>query len=410
MTATQFLGAFNDNLFKQVVLLMCVDYSNARGLNGGILQYGAQAIFAIPFVLLSGFAGYLADRYSKRRIVVVCKLAEIGIVLLGIAALSTGALWPVLTVLFLLGTHSAFFGPSKYGILPELVRERDLPAANGIFQMTTFVAIIVGTIAAGILKQRFLPDRIGWAALAYLSVALCGQITAQLVRRTPAAHPGLAFDWTEFGVSAETLHMFRRDRPLLAALAMYSLFWLVGGVVTPCDNAFGKNQLKLDDESTSLLLGSVVIGISIGCAVGGWLSGKKVEFRLVTGGCWGMVGGLLLLAIFGSLGLQKRATLAWSHAFLLLMGTSAGLFTVPLQVFLQSRPPGDQKGRVIGAMNLVNWIGILLSTPVGSLLTALVAAFGGPVCWVFGAMAFLLLPVALFYRPRESPRPASGSP
>ncbi|MGQ0635848.1 MAG: MFS transporter [Planctomycetaceae bacterium] len=399
MTATQFLGAFNDNLFKQVVLLMCVDYSIAHQTRD--LQPFAQAIFAIPFVLFSGFAGFLADRHSKRTIVVLCKLAEILIVSLGIAALSSGALAPVFVVLFLLGMHSAFFGPSKYGILPELVREKNLPAANGIFLMTTFAAIILGMGAAGVLKQRLLPDSLGWAAAAYLGVSLCGLATSLLVRKTAVARPGLAFDWYDLLVSGETVNMFRRDRPLLLALAMFSLFWLMGGVVQPAVNAFGKVQLALDDERTSFMLGFLVIGISIGCAAGGWLSHERVEFRLVSWGAWGMVAGLALFAVWGSVAPGVEEALRGSRGLLFEMGCAAGLFTVPLQVFLQSRPPVDQKGRVIGAMNLVNWIGILLSAVVYGALERIVTALGGPISWVFGALALLLLPVALLYRPRE---------
>lgn len=402
MTATQFLGAFNDNLFKQVVLLMCVDYSKAHGIRD--IQPDAQAIFAVPFVLFSGFAGYLADRTSKRQIVVLCKAAEILIVSLGALAMSTGALEPVFAVLFLLGTHSAFFGPSKFGILPELVREKNLPAANGVFLMTTFVGIILGMAAGGNLKQHLLPDHLGWAAAVYLAVAAAGFSTSLLIRKTRVARPGLAFDWSDVIVSKGTVQMFLRDRPLLLALAMYSLFWLIGGVVQPGVNAFGKIQLQLDDEHTSYMLAFLVIGISLGCAAGGWLSGQRVAFWLVSLGAWGMLLGLALLAVWGSLGLGAEQTLWGSKLLLLLMGCSAGLFTVPLQVFLQARPPADQKGRVIGAMNLVNWIGILLSAGVYGVLDRLVALLGGPVAWVFGALAVLLAPVALLYRPQAAPR------
>lgn len=398
MTVTQFLGAFNDNLFKQVVLLTCVDCAIREGTRDQ--QWQAQAIFAIPFVLLSGFAGFLADRYSKRRIIVLCKCAEIAIVSLGIVALSSGALWPLLAVLCLLGIHSAFFGPSKFGILPEIVREKNLPAANGIFLMTTFAAIILGMGAGGTVKERLLPDRIEAAGFIYLAVAVGGLMTSLTVRPTRAARPGLPFDWSDVIVSRDTIAMFWRDRPLLLALAMFSLFWLVGGVVQPAVNAFGKNQLRLDDEQTSHMLAFLVIGISLGCAAGGLLSKERVEFRLVTWGAWGMVAGLVLFAVWGSRSVPTSQIVLGSRALLLVMGAAAGLFTVPLQVFLQSRPPADQKGRVIGAMNLSNWIGILLSAGVFAGLDWGVSLLHQPICWTFGAMGLLLLPVALLYRPR----------
>ena len=403
MAATQFLGAFNDNLFKQVVLLMCLDYKKLHGTAD--IQPWALAIFSTPFILFSGLAGYLADCHSKRNIVLLCKVAEIGIVLLGIGAIATNSLAAVFVVLFLLGTHSAFFGPSKYGILPELVGDRSLPAANGIFLMTTFVAIILGVGAAGVLKQRFLPDHLGIVATAYLSVSIGGLLTSLLVRKTPVAHPQMPFHWENLAVSRDTIRMFLRDRPLLLALIMFSVFWLIGGVVQPTVNAFGKDQMGLTDEQTSFILVFLTIGIALGCMYAGWASGEKVEFRLVRNGAWGMVIGVALMAIWEGVGLNPNATMQGSRFFLFFMGAAAGIFTVPLQVYLQSRPPADQKGRVIGAMNLINWIGIALSSPIYSLFEFLTKAVGAPISGVFGATALVILPVALFYRPRDTPRP-----
>jgi acyl-[acyl-carrier-protein]-phospholipid O-acyltransferase/long-chain-fatty-acid--[acyl-carrier-protein] ligase len=404
MAATQFLGAFNDNLFKQVVLLMCLDYQIRHHISFD-LQPWAQGIFAAPFILFSGLAGYLADCHSKRNIVVLCKAAEIGIVLLGIAAIASNSLWAVFAVLFLLGTHSAFFGPSKYGILPELVGERRLSAANGIFLMTTFVAIITGIGAAGILKQRFLPDNLAIVAVAYVGVSLAGLATSLLVRKTPAAHPRMPFHWENLAVSRDTIQMFRRDRPLLLALVMFSVFWLIGGVVQPAVNAFGVRHLGLTDEQTSFILVFLTVGIALGCIFAGWASGERVEFRLVRVGAWGMVVGLALMSLWGGAGFSQAATVQGSRFFLFVMGAAAGMFTVPLQVYLQSRPPMDQKGRVIGAMNLINWIGIALATPLYALFELLTKLVGAPYWGVFGATALVLVPVALFYRPRNTPRP-----
>jgi MFS family permease len=417
MTTTQFLGAFNDNLFKQVVLLLCIDIAVQKGTRD--YQPYAQELFALPFVLFSGFAGYLSDRISKRRIVVLCKFVEIGIVMLGTLALSTGSIIPVFTVLFVLGTHSAFFGPSKYGILPELVRESNLAVANGVFLMTTFIAIILGTALAGQLKG-FVHENILLVGAAYVIVATTGLLTSLCIRKTSVAHPGLKFAWSDLVVSAETLRMFWRDRPLLLALIMYSIFWLIGGLTLPAVNAFGKLQLfhtfdvKEADAKTSLLAGFLVIGIAIGCAAAGWISGKKINFRLVPWGCWGMVIGLGLLSILGWMGiaidnsapvLSTPTVELASMALLAFMGMAAGVFTVPLQVFLQSRPPADQKGRVIGAMNLVNWIGILFSAEIYSGFDFLRELAGAPYSAMFGGAALILLPVALLYRPRETPKP-----
>jgi acyl-[acyl-carrier-protein]-phospholipid O-acyltransferase/long-chain-fatty-acid--[acyl-carrier-protein] ligase len=419
MTVTQFLGAFNDNLFKQVVLLMCIDFARQRETLD--YQPRAQELFALPFVLFSGFAGFLSDRLSKRRIVVICKMLEIAIVCLGTWSLSSGSLAAVFIVLFLLGTHSAFFGPSKYGILPELLRESNLAVANGIFLMTTFVAIIMGTVLAGKLKG-FVGQNTAVVAAAYLTVAGTGLLTSLLIRKTPVARPTLAFEWSDLLVSWDTLRMFWRDRPLLNALAMYSVFWLIGGLTLPAINAFGKRQLYENltiaeaDARASLLAGFLTLGIATGCAAAGWISGKKIDFRLVPWGCWGMVTGLLLLSLLGWLGTETKdaaplastPVVAGGAKFLLAgMGIAAGVFTVPLQVFLQSRPPADQKGRVIGAMNLVTWTGILFSAEIYAGFDFLRDLAHAPQSALFGGTALLLLPVALFYRPQETPRPGS---
>jgi MFS family permease len=421
MTATQFLGAFNDNLFKQVVLLLCIDFAQQKGTLD--YQPHAQLIFALPFILFSGFAGFLSDRISKRRIVIICKTAEIGIVILGTWSLSSGSLAAVFTVLFLLGTHSAFFGPSKFGILPELTRAPNLPHANGIFLMTTFMGIILGSILAGFLKG-YVGSHIRLVGAAYMAVATTGLMTSLLIRKTPVARPGLAFAWSDLAVSGEILRMFWRDKPLLVALLMSSLFWLVGGLTQPAVNAFGRFQLFKDldlkeaDASTSLMVGFLVIGIASGCATAGWISGKKINFRLISWGAWGMVGGLALLSLLGWLGSRESgghappispATVnAGSKLLLTVIGMAAGFFTVPLQVFLQLRPPADQKGRVIGAMNLANWIAILVSSQVYSAFDLIREMAGAPQSAIFGATALLILPVAIFYRPREMPPPADA--
>lgn len=408
MAATQFLGAFNDNLFKQVASLMCVDaVKNAMQQGQSSIDYQAvaTALFALPFILFSGYAGYLADRTSKRWIVVVCKAAEIGIMLAGTLAIWSGQLSAVLTVLFLMGTHSAFFGPSKYGILPELVREKNLPPANGIFLMTTFLAIIFGMGLGGVLKAR-LPDGLGVVGGTVIGVAILGTLAAQLVRRTPVARPQLPFHIWNFFISSETATMFRRDRPLLVALLMYSVFWMLAGIVQQTVNSFAKLQLGYGDTMTGLLAASLALGIAAGCMTAGYVSRKQMDWRLVRWGSSGIFLALSLLGMLGSLGhspewLTLQRLTAWP--LLAGLGFSTGMFTVPLQVFLQSRPPADQKGRVIGAMNLINWIAVFLAAGIyGLLFWGFVNKLEWPVSTVYAATAAMILPVVILYRPEQS--------
>src|SRR6478735_7197584 len=182
MTATQFLGAFNDNLFKQLMLLLAIPVGAAAATKADEQGF-ATMVFSLPFILFSGYAGYLSDRFSKRTVIVLAKLAEIGIMLLGVAAFLSYDLAGyrgLLVVLFLMGTHSAFFGPGKYGILPELFRDADLPRANGVILMTTFLAIIFGTASAGMLQGLLydaagerVPERLWIGSLVCIGIAVC---------------------------------------------------------------------------------------------------------------------------------------------------------------------------------------------------------------------------------------------
>ncbi|NNJ24921.1 Lysophospholipid transporter LplT [Planctomycetes bacterium LzC2] len=441
MLVTQFLGAFNDNLFKQLVLLVCLDYALRTGDDR---QFMAQAMFAVPFMLLSGFAGWLSDRLSKRWLIVLCKVAEIVVMLLGAAAFWIGGddLSALLLLLFgvlaLMSAQSAFFGPPKYGILPELFADRDLPKANGLIQMTTFLAIIFGTASAGFLKDQ-LAGRLWIISAGCVVIAVIGTTTSLLIRRTPVAEPDARFTPSALFVHHSLWETLRRDRLLLQVLMVSSLFWLVGGLVPLAVNAFGKVQLGFSDTGTSVLLSCTGFGIAAGCVLAGKLSGERVRYGLVSIGTWGIVASFAVLVAVGwfhppveAMGAADGAdgaaagagfgeapveidfyrTAVWwlAAAPMTTLGVFSGLFAVPLQVALQTRPPRDLKGRMIGAMNLFNWIGIVLSSVVYFGLTATVAA-GGHYHWAFAVAGALLIPVGLFFRPSpETQRPASVNP
>ena len=170
LNLTQFFGAFNDNLFKQLVMLDCLDQASQGGRD---VQGLGLVLFSIPFIAISGYAGFLSDRFSKRTIIVLCKLAEVVIVLLGMIGFLTHSLPFLLAVLCLMGAHSAFFGPSKYGILPEMLRSEDLPRANGMMLMATFLAIIFGLTAAG-TANHFFPETLWLASMPCLVISIKG--------------------------------------------------------------------------------------------------------------------------------------------------------------------------------------------------------------------------------------------
>ncbi len=401
MTATQFLGAFNDNLFKQFVLLTAT--LSAVGSGTADRQAMAMAAFALPFVLFSGFGGFLADRYSKRTIIVLCKVAEIAVMSAAAVVLFYGSqLSLLILLLFFMGTQSAFFGPAKYGILPEMFAGRDLPRANGVIQLTTFLAIIFGTAAAGFVKTDIAGNE--WlAGVACSLIAIIGTGTSLVIRRQSAARPDLAFTASALVVRRDTVQMLIGDRPLLRVLSVSCLFWFAGGLVLPAVNAVGLRQLNLDEQTsfelTSMLQACLGVGIALGCVVAGRLSHGKVAFRLSRAGCCGAV--VCAVGIW-ALGLAGERLLNFYTALglLTLLGFCAGLFAVPLQVFLQSRPPAGQKGRMMGAMNLLNWIGILLSTAFYELCVMASARFAWPPSVTFLVVA-AFLSLALWLVPRQ---------
>jgi MFS family permease len=462
MTAAQFLGAFNDNLFKQLVLLLSIVTlgfavpaahavavlgscsalvlisGNAAGVAPmcGLLGFAALGfadpadrqglamfVFAAPFLAFTGLAGYLSDRYSKRMIVVSCKVAEIAVMAFaGLAFFAyslDGSLWPLYAVLFLMATHSAFFGPAKYGILPELLRPQDLPRANGFMLMTLFLAIIFGTAVAGVLLEYF-RDRLWVASACCLAIAVVGTVTSLFVRPLPPANAQLRFQPSALAVPYDVRQLLWRDRSLLAALLVSSVFWLLAGLVPPAVNALGKIELQVGDGLTSMLAASIGVGIAIGCVIGGLISGGQVDFRLLRIGSAGMLICLALLAVPGGgdidalkdaagkltqlpgIGESRQWLGFWgSLPLLLLAGAFTGLFAVPLQVFMQSRPPSDCKGRMIAVLNQANWVGIIISAGLYSSLAWLIRFYDWPQCAMFIFIALLTLPIAVFYHPKN---------
>ena len=425
MTATQFMGAFNDNLFKQLVLLLSIAAVGAAGGEAKDDQSLAMFVFAAPFLAFTGYAGYLSDKFGKRGIIVLCKFAEVIIMALGGLGFylywKSGSLVFLYIVLFMMGAHSAFFGPGKYGILPEMLRERDLPRANGFMLMTTFLAIIFGTVVAGMLLAT---GRLWAASSACVAIAVSGTITSFGVRRVPAANPNLKFQWSALTVPPDMRAMLAEDRPLMAALVVSSAFWLLAGMVPSAVNAVGKIELQVGDFNTSILAGLIGVGIALGCVTGGIVSKGKIDFRLLRIGCIGMLACLVIAGIPGSgnaVGVQdangvfvdlpgigeSRQWIGFSGSIpvMLLLGMFTGLFAVPLQVFMQSRPPEDKKGRMIAVMNQANWVGVLISAALYWIISRVVEAAGWPRSTMFLFIAALTLPIALFYHPKHETLP-----
>jgi acyl-[acyl-carrier-protein]-phospholipid O-acyltransferase/long-chain-fatty-acid--[acyl-carrier-protein] ligase len=405
MAVTQFLGAFNDNVFKQLILLLATPtvFELKEG-TGEDLQSEAQYVFAGAFLLFSGFAGFLSDRFSKRPVIILAKLAEIVVMALGMVGFwyyDKIGVSGMFVVLFLMGSQSAFFGPAKYGILPEMIRPADLPRANGIFLMLTFLAIIFGVATAGGLLQLLGSERVWIASFVCIGIAIVGTGTSFWVRRVPAAQPDLELRWSSWTVPRDTLQMIRADRQLLWAIVVVAIFWMVGGIVLQTVNALGKSQLGLNEWNTSILAASIGVGTAFGCLVGGYLSHNRVNPRVVTVGAVGLAATLAVMALPGG---EHRHLLGFAGSIpvLMAMGVFTGMFIVPIQVMLQSRPPREEKGRMIATMNQCSWIGIILGAILYKTCLTVLDKFDGPRSAIFAVTAALILPVALLYRPRDT--------
>lgn len=406
LNIAQFLGALNDNLFKELVLILCAHAGHAAGHD---LQGPATVIFTAPFILLSGTAGYLADRFPKPRIIELCKLAEIGITLLGMFAFFTGQLTWLLVVLGLMGVHSAFFGPPKYGVLPELFRRQTLPMVNGTVLMATFLAIIFGLTAAGAVSE-FFQDRLWLGSAVCLGVAVAGWLASRMIRPLPPAEPDLAHSRPPLLMTTTTWQSIRSQPELFRVLGASSAFWMIGGMVyPPAINDLGLHQLGLTDLGTGLLAASTGLGIAVGCIVAGLASRQTIRGSVVRFGAWGVVAMLALLAIPGGRipaadpGGPARILVAigvtGSGLALAGLGFCAGLYSVPLQVYLQAMAPTEQKGRIVAAMNLFNWCGILVGGAMFWLASTVSRQLQLPPQAVFGLAAILFLPVPLVFRP-----------
>jgi acyl-[acyl-carrier-protein]-phospholipid O-acyltransferase/long-chain-fatty-acid--[acyl-carrier-protein] ligase len=404
---TQFLGAFNDNLFKQIILLLAVPAS-ASAVAEEDAQATAAVVFALPFVMFSGIAGFLSDKFSKRTIIVWAKIAEIVVMAMGLVGFlmfARSGYVGLLMVLFLMGAQSAFFGPGKYGILPELFRSADLPAANGFILMTTFLAIILGAVTAGVLGDLFIDrelplagqaSRLWVGSAACILIAVVGTATSLVIRSTRPADPALALTASSFTIPGGTRRALSADRPLMMAIVASSVFWLVCGIAQPTINSLGLIQLQVDMKRTSLLLGVISIGIALGAVLAGKLVRGDMGPRLASLGLWGIVLWLLFLSV--SHGGRHWLGFGGSLPVLVMLGVSAGLFAIPIQVFIQSRPSTDQKGRMIAVMNQANFMAILLSGVVYGIFDRIAIQFGWPRSSIFAMMALLALPIAVWYR------------
>ena len=354
---TQFLGAFNDNFLKIVVSFVALDLAVHGG--PGYVEIIAF-LFILPSALFSGYAGHMADMYSKRTILVGVKIFEIAIMLLAIATFFTGHLNSMLALVFLMGLHAAFFSPAKYGILPEMLPDKDLSRGNGLLEMSTFMAIILGTSVGSALFSLW-KHNLPLIGLLMLAIAILGALTSLRIARVPPSGAAKLLRLNPFGEIVDGLRRLRRDKPLWLTVIGISYFWFLGALVQINMLFFGKELLQLDEFHIGLLGTFLAIGIGVGSLAAGRLSGDHIELGLVPLGS-------VAMGVFLGLVALSSPSYTYTAAALVGLGFSAGLFAVPLNAYLQQKAGREEKGQLIATNNFMNTIGILLAAAIHWLL------------------------------------------
>jgi len=386
---TQFLGSFNDNIFKMVVSFLAMD---TLGDVEGVTLVGA--VFILPFLFFSGYAGHLADQHSKRSVLVWMKWLEVVAMVLAVPALLTGHIGLLLAVLFLMAAQSTFFSPAKYGILPELLPDIELSRANGLLEMSTFVAIVLGTSIGGLVFTAFrdTPLAIGGVLV---GIAVAGTWTSLRIPSVPVSGTGRALNLAPWGEVGAGLRRLLSDRTLWMTAVGASFFWFLGALLQLALLPYASTTLGVNEAAATQLYTALAIGIGAGSLLAGRLSGKHIELGLVPLGSLGM--GVFSLALAAS-----STSYWWSATSLFALGIAGGFFAVPLNALLQHRPDAHERGRILATANVMQTIGILLASAVlwffGTRLGwSLPAVFAGAGVFTLIAAVYVLLTLPAFF-------------
>jgi len=381
--ATQFLGAFNDSLFKQAVVLFVTYqlYSNpAKEFQFSAI---AQGLFILPFFLFSALSGQLADDHDKAKLIRIIKLAEIGIMILGGAGIMLANIPLMLSAVGLMGVHSTFFGPIKYAILPQHLRHDEVLGGTGLVEAGTYIAILGGTILAGLLAPT--PEI---AAAATIAIALLGFLAGRQVPPAPPSAERIPFNWHIIHASIELVSATLHIRRLFLAILSISFFWTIGAVLIIIFPPLVKNVLGADEQVASMFIAIFSIGIAIGSVLINRLLKSQVSARFAPASVIAMGVFVLLLhfvsltwgehgpelTTLGNFVLHPMAGLM----ILALLGVAitGGMFVVPLYAFLTTTVPKTETARTVAANNIVN-SGAMV---IGSLLAFALSSVGiGPV-------------------------------
>ena len=374
LLCTQLLGATNDNMFR--LLAIGIGSEHVGAANSSTVVSAGLACFTLPYLLLAAPAGYLADRFSKRRVIVVCKVAEIVIMLLAVGAIYLEDLYLLFFVLALMGGQSALFGPAKLGSIPEMLPADKISAANGLMGLATVMATVCGVVAGNYLYDFTRPKGLNhlWLTLlALVGTALVGTLTSLLIRRLPAGNPALKFPRHPLRQTLLDLATLAKSLPMLRVALGIAFFWSLGALAQSNILEFGKEGGLLQKD-TSPLLAALVVGVGLGSVLAGIWSAGKVELGILPLGAGGVaLSSMLLFTVEPQLtspDASWSAPYVWSCLWLFMLGVSAGLFDVPLSSYMQHRSPPESRGVILAASNFLTFAGMLLSAGLYYLLRA----------------------------------------
>ena len=398
---TQALGAFNDNAFRNAMVMLVAFQMGLDDKTVSLYTNLAPALFILPYFLFSATAGQLAEKYEKSRIIRFVKLFEIAAMVIAAIGFYTHHTTLLLVVLFLMGMHSTLFGPIKYAILPQALKPEELVGGNGMVEMGTQLAMLIGMIAGNslMLIVGFGPVA---ASMATIAVAVLGYIASRFIPPAPATAPNLTFNWNPVSETARVLSITKQDRRVFNAVLGISWFWFFGTVLIAQLPNYTRINLGGDGTVNTLVLTLFSLGTGVGALLCERMSGRRVEVGLVPLGAFGLTAfGVDLYFAHPHMAMVHgidwmtflHATGSWRVVMdLTLIGVFSGFYVVPLFAFVQARAPRDRLSRVIAGNNILNALFICLASGFGLGLGAL----GMTAVQIFLAAALLNVVVAAY--------------
>lgn len=386
--ATVFINGLNDNFFRLVVIFIAIREFVAE--EEGTFYYSLVGfVFLLPFVLFSPWAGYIADRFSKKQVIVVTRAAEFAVLLLAAGMLVAGYFPGLLLTTFLMGLQSTFFSPAKFGILPEIVRYEQLSRANGHMQLWTFLAIILGTALAGFVME-WAGETLWIPAVVVVVLSVIGLVTSFFVTFTRAAENPPSFQLNAFATLVQSIAEIRPQRVLFLVILGIAWFWALGTLYQLNVPLFAELHLGLGELATGIILTSLALGIGGGSILAGYLARGSIAMHHAAPG---MIAAAVLSAMLSFTTDSYLATLVLTA----LLGIASGFFIVPITAYLQGHSPAERRGRSIAASNFLSFAAMLLAPvlfwvftgPAGA-TPAHVFVIGGGASLVVGLMALRL--------------------